>query len=84
MQVLLILEMIQRIHPIKTVGKVAALKELVKQESDCSSHCGIGHTAGQTHGGVTTENAHPHRQGLVTRSIMVLLKIIISLQKNMI
>ena len=34
-----------KIHLIKTVGKVAALKELVKQESDCSSHCGIEPTA---------------------------------------
>ena len=53
------------IHFIKKVGKVAALKK-VCEASPISSHCGIGHTRWATHGGVTSENAHPHMYGHIT------------------
>lgn len=54
-----------KVHVIKTVGKVAQLKELCKDNQE-ESHCGIGHTRWATHGGVTTENAHPHQAGRIT------------------
>lgn len=50
------------ISVIKETGKVAKLKERA-QRFDTPSHCGIGHTRWATHGGVSRENAHPHRAG---------------------
>jgi glucosamine--fructose-6-phosphate aminotransferase (isomerizing) len=47
---------------LRSVGKVKALQDMLDAQP-LEGHVGISHTRWATHGGLTTNNAHPHMSG---------------------
>ncbi|KAI9025114.1 isomerising glucosamine-fructose-6-phosphate aminotransferase [Phycomyces nitens] len=64
------------IYVYKQVGKVAALKKLINEQS-CDfnntfiSHCGMAHTRWATHGQPSQLNSHPHRSDAKNEFVIV-------------
>ncbi len=50
---------------VKQAGRVKDLRKLCEKQKPVGQ-CGIGHTRWATHGGVSDENAHPHKFGKIT------------------